>query len=78
MAGEDKYVNIVNKSKQGPSPRFITGSYHNTPESKTKISSQTLRGQPKKITMHLKTPKKLNVLDISDTESEELFVAMIE
>ena len=38
MAGEDKSVNIVNKSKQGTSPRFNTGRYHNKPESKTKSS----------------------------------------
>lgn len=37
MAGEDKSVNIVNKSKQGPSPRFNTGRYHNKPENKTKV-----------------------------------------
>lgn len=46
MAGEDKSVNIVNKSKQGPSPRFNTGRYHNKPENKS--SSQSQRGQPKK------------------------------
>ena len=38
MAGEDKSVNIVSKSKQGPSPRFNTERYHNKPESKTKSS----------------------------------------
>jgi hypothetical protein len=43
MAGEHKYVNIVNKSKQGPSSRFNTGRYHNKPESKTKNSSQNQR-----------------------------------
>ena len=48
MILEDKSVNIVNKSKQGPSPRFNTGRYHNKPESKTKSSSQNQRGQPKK------------------------------
>ena len=111
MAGEDKSVNIVSKSKQGPSPRFNTGRYHNKPESKTKSPWQNQKGQPKKQCRNCgnkhephkcpafgkqcskchkynhyasvclstqKTPKKLNVLDISDTESEELFVAMIE
>ena len=38
MAGEDKSVNIVSKSKQGPSPRFNTRRYHNKPESKTQSS----------------------------------------
>ena len=111
MAGEDKHVNIVSKSKQGPFPRFNTGRYHNKPESKTNGSSQNQRGQPNKQCRNCgnkheplrcpafgkqctkchkynhytsvclstqKTPQKLNVLDISDTESEELFVAMIE
>ena len=41
MAGEDKSVNIVSKSKQGHSPRFNTGRYHNKPESKTKSHDKT-------------------------------------